>query len=74
MIRSRMKFLRLEKEEREGRKLTIRVMVTETGLSNGTIQRVLNNDIEGVSMSTVDTLCKFFGCKSTNDLMEYVEE
>ena len=73
MIRSRLKRLRLEKEEREGRKLTYRVISHETGLSPGVINRVINSDFAQISTETLDRLCAYFRC-SVGDLLEYVPD
>lgn len=73
MIRSRMPLLRAEKEIREGRKLTVRVIADETDLSPGAVQRLMTLDAERVDFSTLNRLCKYFNC-GIGDLLEYVEE
>ncbi len=71
MIRSRLKRVRLDKEEREGRKLTYRVIAEETGLSTGVLVRLMNSRFERVEVQTLDILCRFFDC-GVGDLLEYV--
>jgi|GEM_PF-1196259 Predicted transcriptional regulator len=73
MIRSRLKRLRLEKEEREGRKLTYRVISHETGLSPGVINRVIHSDFAQISTDTIDRLCAYFQC-TVGELLEYVPD
>jgi len=69
-----MKFLRLEKEEREGRKLPLRTISAETGLSVGAVQRALNNQVEDVKVQTIDRLCLYFDCKSIAELLDFTPE
>lgn len=73
MIRSKMKRLRLGKEEQEDRKLTYRVIAEETRLSIGTVQRLMNNEFDRVETPTLNALCKFFRC-DVGDLLEYVPD
>lgn len=72
MIRSRLKRLRLDKEEREGRKLTYRTLAAEAGLSVNVIMRLMNGMPDRVDTATVDGLCRYFGV-GVGDLLEYVD-
>lgn len=72
MILSRVRRLRFAKEEAEGRKLTYATLRGETGLSPGTLSRLLANDpIDRIDGSTLDTLCGYFKC-SVGDILEHV--
>jgi putative transcriptional regulator len=71
MIRSRIRRLRLEKEEREGRRLSNRVIAEETGLSEGVILRLSNSAFTKISTETIEKLCSYFGC-TVGELLEYV--
>ena len=73
MIRSRLKRLRLDKEEREGRKLSYQVISKETGLSQGVLVRLMNSNFERVETPTLNALCHYFAC-GIGDLLEYVPE
>ena len=73
MIRSRMKRLRLDKEEQEGRKLSYEVISKETGLSKGVIVRLMNSNFERIETPTINALCAYFAC-GVGDLLEYVPE
>ena len=74
MIRSKVRRLRFEKEERERRKLTYTVLQEETGLAPATIASLLRPDpIERISGQTLDTLCRYFDC-GVGDVLEYVPE
>lgn len=73
MIRSRLKRLRLDKEEIENRKLTYRTMAEEAGISSGVITRLMNGVPDRLDTATVNTLCRYFKC-SVGDLLEYVPD
>lgn len=73
MIISKVPELRFEKERREKRKLPIRVISEETGLSAGAIHRLLQEDVERVDTATLNTLCGYFEC-GVGDLLQYVKE
>ena len=73
MIRCRIKWLRLEKEEREKRKLPYYVISAETGLSQGVLVRMMNSNFERVETPTLNALCKYFDC-GIGELLEYVPD
>jgi len=73
MIRSRMKRLRVNKEEVEGRKLTYKTITEETGLSEGVIVRLMNSNFDRVDTQTLNALCRYFACDLC-DLLEYVPD
>lgn len=74
MILSKVRQLRFEKEEREGRKLTYEVMTEETGLSPSTLARLLRREpVDRIDGSTLSTLCAYFGC-GVGDVLEYVPD
>lgn len=58
----------------EKRKLPIRTISKETGLSQGAILRVKNLKLERVYLSTLETLCRYFAVKSLSELIEYVPD
>lgn len=72
MIRSRFDDLRREKAYKEKRNLPLRTIAQETGLAVGTVQRLNTGDMERVYLSTLDTLCGYFGLKEVGELIEYV--
>lgn len=73
VIRSKLRRLRLEKEERERRKLPYRVIAEETRLSQGVLVRLMNSEFERVEVPTLNALCQYFGC-GIGDLLEYVSD
>ena len=74
MMFSHFEDLRRLKAFRERRDLPIRTIAEETGLSQGTILRVKNLKMERVYLSTLETLCRYFGVQSISELMEYVPD
>ena len=74
MIASHFEDLRRRKEYIERRDLPIRKISEETGLSQGAILRVKNATMERISLSTLETLCRYFEVKSLSDLIEYVPD
>lgn len=73
MIRSKLKRLRVDKEERERRKLTYKTISSETGLSEGVLVRLMNSKFDRVEVPTLDALCRYFDI-GIGDLLEYVPE
>ncbi len=74
MLRSYFQDLRRRKEYEEKRDLPIRTIAEETGLSQGAILRVKNLKMDRVYLSTLETLCRYFGVQSLSELIEYVPE
>jgi DNA-binding Xre family transcriptional regulator len=74
MMRSHFEHLRRQKAYLEKRDLPIRTISEETGLSQGAILRVKNLKMERVYLSTLETLCRYFGVKSLSELIEYVPD
>ena len=74
MILSRVRQLRFEKEEREGRKLTYEVMAKDTGLAPTTLSRLLKREpLDRVDAATLDTLCTYFGV-GVGEVIEHVPQ
>ena len=73
MIRSRLKRLRLDKEETEGRKLSYKVICEETNLSEGVIVRLMNSQFDRVDAGSLNALCRYFGC-GVGDILEYLPD
>lgn len=72
MIRSKLRRLRFEKEEKEGRKLTYETLREETGLASNTLARLLKPDpMDRIDAQTLDALCSYFVC-DVGDVLEYV--
>src|SRR5437588_12459533 len=71
MIRSHFDDLRRGKAYHERRNLPIRTISEETGLSQGAILRVKNVTMERISLSTLETLCRYFAVTTLSELIEY---
>lgn len=63
--------LRRQKEARENRDLTVRVVAKETGLSTATINKMKSSEVHGVTLASLGKLCEFFGVKSVAHLVEW---
>lgn len=64
MIYSRLNQLIAEKEFREKRKITYKVIQDETGLSSNTIAKLMSLDpVQRIDGTTLDKLCDFLGCQ-----------
>ncbi len=74
LIVSHFEQLRRHKSYKEKRNLPLRVISDETGLSQGTILRVKNATMARISLSTVESLCRYFDAKSLSELIEYVPD
>ena len=74
MIKSHFQDLRRRKAFQEGRNLPLRTIADETKLSLTTVQRISSGDMKGIRLTTLDTLCDYFGVESLSDLVEYVRE
>jgi putative transcriptional regulator len=61
-IKNRLKILLAEKELREGRRLTYRLVAAETGLSLDTLLGYMTQRVTRYDESTLITLCKYLGC------------
>jgi len=61
MIKSNLRVLIAEKEQREGIKLPYRVISERTGLSINTIFLLYNDRMRRIDIKTLDALCTYFG-------------
>ena len=74
MIRSKVRRLRFEKEERDGVKLTYEKLTEETGLSSNTLAALLKSEpIKRMDGDTLSALCAYFGV-GVGEVIEYVPE
>lgn len=74
MIYCRLKQLIAQKEFREKRKITYKVIQDETGLSSTTIAKLLNfRGIQRIDGTTLDKLCEFFGV-NVGDILLYIPD
>lgn len=71
MIKTKFDDLIRRKEYEEKRDLPLRTIAAETGLAIGTVQRLRKGDTSRVYLSTLDTLCGYFGVEAIGDVLEY---
>lgn len=71
MIKLKFAELKRQKALREGRDLTLRTIAAETGLAVDTVHRLNKGETGRVYLSTLDTLCKYFGVKEVGELLDY---
>lgn len=71
-IRSNMHILLREKERREGRRISLRAIARETGLSYYTVNALAYERLAHYPKDLLVTLCTYFGC-SVGDLLTLVE-
>jgi putative transcriptional regulator len=62
-IFNRVKILIAQKEFKEGRKLTYRVIAEETGISTGTLTSYITQRVERFDAPTLEAFCKYFNCQ-----------
>jgi DNA-binding Xre family transcriptional regulator len=74
MFRSNFEDLRRHKAAREQRDIPLQTVAAESGLSIATVHRVKKGVLTGMSLSTIDALCRYFKVTSVAELIEYVPE
>jgi putative transcriptional regulator len=62
-----------EKELRENRKLTYRLVAKETGLAIDTLTAYMTQRVNRFDKSTLETLCKYLSC-DVGDLLKYTDD
>lgn len=62
-MNSHLRILVAQKELRERRRLTLRVIVKESGASRSAVQRLLNNTIKNVPLDDLARLCEWVPCE-----------
>lgn len=73
MLRYKLKELTAEKEFRERRRVTIKEIAEETGITRNTLSRMLNAHGTGVRSENFDRLCRYFNCP-IGALVEYIPD
>jgi DNA-binding Xre family transcriptional regulator len=70
MIVSRIDYLRRAKALAEGRDISLRTVAKEAGVSVNVVQRLRGQYPGGVTLASVELLCKYFGV-GVGELIEY---
>lgn len=61
-VNSYLRVLVAQKEVKEGRKIPVRVITTETGASRSAVERLLNNTIRNVPLDDLARICTWIPC------------
>lgn len=72
-MQSRLKVLVAEKELRERRRIGLRTIAKEAGVSLPTVQRLMNNTIRRVPVEDLGALCRWLDC-DVGDVLYMAEE
>ena len=62
-----------KKSRERGSRLTIKEIAEETGISANTLSRMINVPGYSCSVSVIDGLCMYFGCK-VEELLVFAED
>ena len=73
MIRYRIQELLAEKHFRDGRRVTLKELAEETGISRVTLSKMVNQRGYGTLTDHLNRLCRYFDC-SLAELAEYVPD
>ncbi len=73
VVASKLKLLVAKRELRERRRLSIRIIVEESGASRSTVERLLNNTIKRVPLDELGALCRYFNC-NVGDILYMAED
>lgn len=69
-VRNRVKVLIAEKETRERRRVTYRLIEAETGMSKNTVGKWARNDVQDYNREVIAMFCDYFGC-TVGELIVY---
>lgn len=73
MFQSKFDDLLREKEYRERRRIPIRKVAEESGLSVTTIQRLKSGRIDTLNLSSIERVCRYFNVQGVGEVIEYVQ-
>lgn len=71
MVKLNFEDLRRKKAYEEKRKIPLRLVADETGLSLSAVHKISTGEMDSIRFSTIDALCRYFGLTSIAELMEY---
>ena len=73
VVKSNLLVLAAQKSQREGRRISLRQIVKETGISKYTIYALANNQLSEFPKDVITKLCNYFDCE-IGDLLKFEEE
>lgn len=71
-MRSNLLVLVAQKSQRDGKRVTLRSVARDTGISTYTIYALANNEIEEYPRTVLEKLCTYFEC-NIGDLLTTVD-
>ncbi len=72
MIKIRLNQLIREKQAEWRKDITYRELSKETGIAQSTLVRLRKGKTQRVDLNVLDSLCKYFKCRSINEILEYI--
>lgn len=61
-MKSNLALLMGQKSQREGRRITLRTVADETGLTKHTVYKIADNTIKEYPKTAIEKLCDYFKC------------
>lgn len=61
-MKSNLALLMGQKSQREGRRITLRTVADETGLTKHTVYKIADNTIKEYPKLAIEGLCHYFNC------------
>ena len=62
-MKSNLSILMGQKAQRDGRRITLRTVAKETGLTRHTVYKIADNSIKEYPKTAIEGLCDYFGCQ-----------
>jgi putative transcriptional regulator len=62
-LKSNLSILMGQKSQRDGRRITLRTVADETGLTKHTVYKIADNSIKEYPKMAIEKLCQYFGCE-----------
>jgi putative transcriptional regulator len=62
-VKSNLSILMGQKSQRDGRRITLRTVADETGLTKHTVYKIADNSIREYPKMAIEKLCQYFGCE-----------
>ncbi len=69
-MKSNLRVLAAQKSQREGRRISLRTVCDETGISRYAIYALDKNELNHFPKDVLETLCEYFGCEKLDDLLQ----
>lgn len=61
-MKSNLALLMGQKSQRDGRRITLRTVAEETGLTKHTVYKIADNTIKEYPKAAIEKLCDYFAC------------